>query len=306
MWGWLAPASESDDSLVSRRLADLVEDRDVPAAIQDLLPLAKDFSAVFGLKGAPPLVKALATYRRDEEPLEGALKILHQLVSDNALTSQANAGSVVNENDALPNIVECLAHPKASVRGCAIILFRDLTRLELAQVKTAVAQAPRAQAVLTGLVHDRQEAIRRAILALLPDLVRGHIELQQPLGFNLIDPLAALPPAETLPTLTALLADNPVGQRHFFESGHLKILIPALQAGDEKVITLLSLLFASPDAAEFVQEAARAVQGDAGLLDWMELHTKLAEASRRNKEVGRRERKIGGRRDAIAERARGP
>jgi FtsZ-binding cell division protein ZapB len=44
--------------------------------------------------------------------------------------------------------------------------------------------------------------------------------------------------------------------------------------------------------AELVEEAARAVQGDAGVLDGMELHTKLAEASRRNEELAAENAKL--------------
>jgi hypothetical protein len=44
--------------------------------------------------------------------------------------------------------------------------------------------------------------------------------------------------------------------------------------------------------AELVEEAARAVQGDAGLLDGIELHTKLAEASRRNEELAAENAKL--------------
>jgi hypothetical protein len=44
--------------------------------------------------------------------------------------------------------------------------------------------------------------------------------------------------------------------------------------------------------AEFVEEATRAVQGDAGLLDGIELHTKLAETSRRNEELAAENAKL--------------
>jgi hypothetical protein len=256
---WLAPESEPDEALVDRRITDLLENRNTADSIRDLEPLAHGFSSRIGIKATVPLVKALVTFRRDDATLESTLNILHQLVRDDSLNSQANAGAIVNEENALSNVVECFGHTRGSVRVAAFVLFRDFVRLELAKVQSNLMENPRAQDLVIGLVRDSQELIRRNFLYLLPDLVQGKLELQQLFAFNLIDPLAdllAAQSADVVPAMTALLAANPVSQKLFVQTGHLKKLIGTVKSGDDKVVSLLTLLFASSEMFSYQKSIA--------------------------------------------------
>jgi hypothetical protein len=63
---------------------------------------------LLGMKATAPLVKSLTTLKRDSLTVAASLKILRKLVRDVSLESQANSGYIINEENALNLIFECL------------------------------------------------------------------------------------------------------------------------------------------------------------------------------------------------------
>ena len=249
------PSTESDEDLVNRRIRDLTSNTDVENAIRDIEPLARQFSSLIGINASTPLIHALTTFKNDDDMIMSILKIMNELVRDDSLESNSNAGFIINEGESLLNIFECLSNQKPSIRGLALTLVKNLVRLQLPKIQTTILEDPRAQELILQLADDGNEMIRSHFLYLVPQIVQGNPEIQKCFAFRLLDWLADRiaegGSGDLFDVLQALLDGNLQTQKLFVETGHLSKLVPALKRGDEKGAEFLVMLFSSSDAAPF-------------------------------------------------------
>ena len=249
------PSTESDEDLVNRRIRDLTSNTDVENAIRDIEPLARQFSSLIGINASTPLIHALTTFKNDDDMIMSILKIMNELVRDDSLESNSNAGFIINEGESLLNIFECLSNQKPSIRGLALTLVKNLVRLQLPKIQTTILEDPRAQELILQLADDANEMIRSHFLYLVPQIVQGNPEIQKCFAFRLLDWLADRiaegGSGDLFDVLQALLDGNLQTQKLFVETGHLSKLVPALKRGDEKGAEFLVMLFSSSDAAPF-------------------------------------------------------
>lgn len=249
------PSTESDEDLVNRRIRDLTSNTDVEDAIRDIEPLARQFSSLIGVNASTALIQALTRFRNDDDMIVSILKIMNELVRDDSLESNSNAGFIINESESLLNIFECLSNQKPSIRGLALTLVKNLVRLQLPKVQSTILEDPRAQELILQLADDTNEMIRSNFLYLVPQLVQGNPEIQKCFAFRLLDWLAdgiALGSSgDMFGVLQSLLEGNIQTQKLFVETGHMSKIVPALKAGDEKAAEFLLMLFTSSEATSF-------------------------------------------------------
>lgn len=259
------PSTESDEDLVNRRIRDLTSNTDVEDAIRDIEPLARQFSSLIGVNASTALIQALTRFRNDDDMIVSILKIMNELVRDDSLESNSNAGFIINESESLLNIFECLSNQKPSIRGLALTLVKNLVRLQLPKVQSTILEDPRAQELILQLADDTNEMIRSNFLYLVPQLVQGNPEIQKCFAFRLLDWLAdgiALGSSGNMfGVLQSLLEGNIQTQKLFVETGHMSKIVPALKAGDEKAAEFLLMLFTSSEVTSFQKFV-----GESGLL----------------------------------------
>ena len=253
---FFAPDSqETDEEFVNRCLDNLNNTKLARDALIDIVPFARKYSSIIGLKSSTTLAKLLTEFSKDNEAVQNILQIMNELVLDDSLDSNSNSGYIVDEETALPNIFECLNNKSPKIRGLSLSLIKNLLRLQPSKVQSFFSETARAQKSLCNLLNDPVDMIRSNFMYLIPSLVQGNADIQQMMAFSLMDPLAGqistLPSAEVIPALEALLDGNSKMQKLFVETGHLTKMTNLVKSRDERAISLLVMLFQSPDAASF-------------------------------------------------------
>ncbi|KAH0791666.1 hypothetical protein GPJ56_004352 [Histomonas meleagridis] len=210
---FFAPDSqETDEEFVNRCLDNLNNPKLVRDALIDIVPFARKYSSIIGLKSSTILAKLLSDFSKDNEAVQNILQILNELVLDDSLDSNSNSGYIVDEETALPNIFECLNNKSAKIRGLSLSLIKNLLRLQPSKVQSFFFETARAQKSLCNLIDDPVDMIRSNFMYLIPSLVQGNNDIQQMMAFSLMDPLAerisTLPSAEVIPALQSLLDEQ--------------------------------------------------------------------------------------------------
>ena len=110
---FLAPESEeTDEEYVNCRINSFLDGKNELEAINDLSLYAKLFPNQIGEKAGPSLIQALKKYITNNDTVTDILTILNTIIKGDSNTSAKNAEMILNENESLQIISNCLKSQK--------------------------------------------------------------------------------------------------------------------------------------------------------------------------------------------------
>ena len=247
-------SAETDEQLISRRLEDLANGKDVEDAVAEIEPLAKTYVKEIGETGIPALLFQLEQHKQDIEMVESILNILLVLIRDDSELAKQNCDRILHEANAMNAICQCFLLSKLSVRLHALTIVANLARLDLGLVQQICTDESQVLDYVLDLEGDESDIIRKKLYDLVPVIVKGSQHMQQVMAFRLMDSVTAKlkeDPNLMMPVLHALIEGHSANQKMFVGMGHLADLVPGVEQVNEKALRFLIMLFSSHDAAQY-------------------------------------------------------
>ena len=252
---FLAPESEeTDEEYVNCRINSFLDGKNELEAINDLSLYAKLFPNQIGEKAGPSLIQALKKYITNNDTVTDILTILNTIIKGDSNTSAKNAEMILNENESLQIISNCLKSQKAAIRAQALSIITRLITLNIKKVQDIFLYDNNFQTNLLHLENDQNEAIRTSFMNLIPELVKDNEVVQQNCAFYLMDNLIEqikFGNWKLINIFNSLLENNTATQKMFVEMNHLSIFVKPIENGNEQAINFLTMLFTSSDSFNF-------------------------------------------------------